>query len=70
MATPADVCPPNGIILDMFAGSGTGCIAALADGYRWIGIELLRKHVQIAKARIIGDAPLLNWDYAAAQVKA
>lgn len=53
-------CRPGGLILDLTAGSGTGGIAALAEGFRWLGFELLPKHVEIAIARIIGDAPLLN----------
>jgi len=54
------VCRRGGLVLDMTCGSGTGGIAALAEGCRWIGFELKPKHVEIAIARIIGDAPLLN----------
>ncbi len=46
------VTPPNGIILDPFAGSGsTGC-AAVLEGLRIIGIEKEREYVEIARARI------------------
>ena len=48
------------VVLDLFAGSGTGGIAALAEGCRWIGCELKPEHVEIARLRIVGDAPLLN----------
>jgi len=54
------VCPPGGVIVDPFAGSGSGGIAALAEGFRWIGIELDAAYCEIARARIVGDAPLLN----------
>ncbi len=33
------VTPPNGIVLDPFAGSGTTGVAALAEGFRFIGCE-------------------------------
>lgn len=54
------ITPVGRIALDMTAGSGTGGIAALAEGCRWIGFELLKKHCDIARARIIGDSPLFN----------
>jgi DNA modification methylase len=46
------VTPPNGLVLDPFAGSGsTGCGAVL-DGFRFLGLELLDDHAEIARARI------------------
>lgn len=46
------VTPPNGVVLDPFAGSGsTGCAAAL-EGKNFIGIEMMPEYVEIAKARI------------------
>lgn len=46
------VTPPNGLILDPFAGSGsTGC-AAIAEGFRFIGIEKEAEYAEIARARI------------------
>lgn len=46
------ITPPDGTVLDPFAGSGsTGC-AAVLEGFRFIGIELLDKHANIARARI------------------
>jgi site-specific DNA-methyltransferase (adenine-specific) len=33
------ITPPGGVVLDMFAGSGTTGIAALEEGFRFIGIE-------------------------------
>lgn len=33
------VTPPGGTVLDMFAGSGTTGVAALAEGYEFLGIE-------------------------------
>ena len=46
------VTPPQGIVLDPFAGSGTtGCAAAL-EGARFIGIEKHGKYCEIVRARI------------------
>lgn len=46
------VTPPDGTILDPFAGSGTtGCAAAL-EGFRFVGIEQDADYARIAEARI------------------
>jgi DNA modification methylase len=46
------VTPPDGIVLDPFAGSGsTGCAAALED-FNFIGIEMEPEYVTIAENRI------------------
>lgn len=54
------VTPPGGTVLDPFAGSGSTLIAALREGFSCVGIEREAEYVEIAKARIVGDAPLLN----------
>lgn len=46
------VCPENGIILDSFAGSGTTCVAAIHEGFHFIGIEREEEYCAIARARI------------------
>lgn len=50
------VCPPGGIVLDLFAGSGTTGGAAVKEGRRFIGYELNNTdehpYVEIARARI------------------
>ena len=46
------VCPPGGIVLDPFIGSGSTGKAALLEGFRFAGIELLERHAEIARARI------------------
>ena len=45
-------CPPNGIVLDPFAGSGTTCMVAKALGRKWIGIEICSKYAEMARARV------------------
>jgi len=46
------VTPPNGMILDPFMGSGSTLKAAVAEGFRGIGIEMEAEYVEIAKERI------------------
>jgi len=54
------ITPPGGTVLDPFTGSGSTGMAALREGFDFIGIEREPGYVEIARARIIGDAPLLN----------
>jgi hypothetical protein len=54
------VTPKAGIVLDPFIGSGTTAIAALREGVRVVGCELKAAHAELARDRIVGDAPLLN----------
>jgi DNA modification methylase len=46
------ITPHDGIVLDMFGGSGTTALAALAEGKRFILIEEYQPYVDIARARI------------------
>jgi site-specific DNA-methyltransferase (adenine-specific) len=46
------ITPPAGAILDPFMGSGTTGIAALQEGARFFGIELLKDYFDIAEARL------------------
>ena len=46
------VTPPGGLILDPFAGSGTTGIAAVLEGFRFLGIEKEPEYVTLARARI------------------
>ena len=45
-------CPPDGVVLDPFCGSGTTGVAALELGRRFIGIDLDPAAIDLAKARI------------------
>lgn len=46
------VTPPGGTVLDPFTGSGTTGIAAVKEGFSFIGCELSEEYVAIAEARI------------------
>ena len=46
------VTPPQGVVLDPFTGSGTTGVAALRQGFRFIGIEREPEYHAIAAARI------------------
>jgi site-specific DNA-methyltransferase (adenine-specific) len=46
------ITPPGGLVLDPFAGSGTTGIAAVSEGFDFVGIELDPDHHAIAMARI------------------
>lgn len=46
------ITPPNGIVLDPFTGSGSTGVAAIKEGFNFIGIELNPEYMQIAKKRI------------------
>ena len=45
-------CPPGGLVLDPFMGSGSTGKAAVLEGARFLGIELDADYCAIARARI------------------
>jgi adenine-specific DNA-methyltransferase len=47
-------CPPEGVVLDPFAGSGSTLIAAQQTGRHFIGIELDPGHYLTASERLAG----------------
>ena len=49
------VCPPGGVVVDPFAGSGTTAVVARRHGRRAGGIELLEEYVTVAAERLAGD---------------
>lgn len=44
-------CPPGGIVLDPFMGSGTTGEVAERLGRRWVGIELNPEYIELARKR-------------------
>jgi len=46
------ITPPGGVVLDPFMGSGSTGKAAIAEGFRFIGVEREREFFDIACRRI------------------
>ena len=49
------VTPPGGLVLDPFCGSGSTGRAAVAEGFRFVGVEMDEAYVEIARARISAE---------------
>lgn len=46
------ITPPGGTVLDLFTGSGSTGVAALAEGFNFVGFELTADYLPIIKARL------------------
>lgn len=46
------LCPPGGVVLDPFAGSGSTGVAALIEGRRFVGIEVSAEYAAVAEERL------------------
>src|SRR5690625_1273784 len=46
------ITPPNNIVLDPFAGSGSTLVAAKREGFGFIGVELTEEYIPIIRARV------------------
>jgi DNA modification methylase len=46
------ITPPGGTVLDPFLGSGTTAVAAILEGFDWIGCELTADYLPIIEARV------------------
>lgn len=46
------ITPAGGSCFDMFAGSASGGVAAVQEGFNWTGIELDESYLPIARARL------------------
>lgn len=45
-------CPPNGIVLDPFNGSGTTCVAAKSLNRNYVGIDCSDEYCKISEQRL------------------
>lgn len=52
------ITPPGGTVLDPFMGSGTTGVAAMREGFKFIGVEKESSFHEIATARIVYRAEL------------
>lgn len=55
----SNFCPPNGIVLDFFAGSGTTNIAANITGRKHLSFELFPQTAELARQRVANTQPPL-----------
>ena len=46
------IAPEGGVILDPFMGSGTTGVAAMLEGRRFVGVEMVEHYQQVAERRI------------------
>jgi len=46
------VTPPGGTVLDPFLGSGSTAVAAILEGFEWIGCEMTEDYFPIIEARV------------------
>lgn len=53
----ATYCPPGGIVLDPFSGSGTTCHAALELGRRGVGCDIRMSQCRLGRRRLSGVTP-------------
>lgn len=56
-------CPPDGIVLDPFVGTGTSCFVAMQYHRKSVGIDIADEYISIAKRRcgeIINNASCLE----------
>lgn len=50
------VCPPGGTILDPFSGSASTGVAALRNGWDYVGIDAVEEYVGMSHKRLEGEA--------------
>lgn len=55
-----DEASVDAIVTDPFTGSGSTGIAAMREGFAFVGIEREADYAEIARDRIRGDAPMFN----------
>ncbi|WP_284250379.1 DNA-methyltransferase [Litorihabitans aurantiacus] len=58
MRSLVKIAPEGSIVLDPFMGSGTTGVAAMNEGRRFVGSELVEEHLQVAERRIRAAAGL------------
>ena len=46
------VCPPGGTVLDPFSGSASTGVAAIRNGWRYIGIDAAEEYVEMSASRL------------------
>ncbi|OIV38087.1 DNA methylase [Mangrovactinospora gilvigrisea] len=57
------ICRPGGTVCDPFTGSGTTGVAALAEGYAFVGAEVSGHYFAIAQQRLAAQEQLTRDDF-------
>lgn len=52
------ICPPGGTILDPFSGSASTGVAAIRNGWNYIGIDAVADYVEMSRRRLASEAEL------------
>lgn len=47
------ICPPGGTILDPFNGSASTGVAAIRNGWDYIGIDAVREYIDVSEQRLL-----------------
>jgi site-specific DNA-methyltransferase (adenine-specific) len=55
-------CPKDGIVLDMFSGSGTTCAVAKRMGRKYIGFDINEEYAEIGRKRASKEVYQINID--------
>ncbi len=63
------ICPPGGLVLDPFCGSGTTGMAAIENGFSFAGIEKDLRYASIAKARCAYAYQRMSGNVSAREIK-
>jgi DNA modification methylase len=50
------ICPPGGTILDPFSGSGSTGIAAMRNGWNYVGIDAVEEYIEMSRKRLEGES--------------
>lgn len=59
MAQLARICPPGGLVLEPFFGSGSTGVACEIIGRRWIGVEIEDAYIEISRQRLAEPAAVM-----------
>lgn len=52
-------CPPGGLVIDPFSGSGTTIAVAVAEGRRGLACDIRESQVQLTRRRLAGVTPTM-----------
>jgi len=59
------ICPPGGVVLDPFSGSGSTGVAAIANGRRYVGVDVVEEYAAMSARRVSKEPPVLDFGGAA-----